>query len=66
MIPTTGKRRPRPEVWPIRLYPQLARGDQILATPTLVRWLPPPIKKIIGDLSSRERVLVALDMRLDG
>jgi circadian clock protein KaiB len=43
--------------------PQLARGDQILAVPTLVRRLPEPIKKIIGDLSNTERVLVGLDMR---
>ena len=43
--------------------PQLARGDQILAIPTLVRRLPEPIKKIIGDLSNIERVLVGLDLR---
>ncbi|HZW03294.1 MAG TPA: circadian clock KaiB family protein [Anaerolineaceae bacterium] len=43
--------------------PTLARGDQILAVPTLVRKLPPPIKKIIGDLSNTERVLVGLDVR---
>ena len=43
--------------------PQLARGDQILAVPTLVRRLPEPIKKIIGDLSNKERVLVGLDLR---
>src|SRR5512139_3565825 len=43
--------------------PQLARGDQILAIPTLVRKLPEPIKKIIGDLSNTERVLVGLDIR---
>ncbi len=43
--------------------PQLARGDQIVAIPTLVRKLPPPIKKIIGDLSNEERVLVGLDLR---
>ena len=43
--------------------PQLAKGDQILALPTLVRKLPPPIKKIIGDLSNTERVLVGLDLR---
>ena len=43
--------------------PQLARGDQILAIPTLVRKLPTPIKKIIGDLSNTERVVVGLDMR---
>jgi circadian clock protein KaiB len=43
--------------------PRLARGDQILAIPTLVRKLPPPLKKIIGDLSDTERVLVGLDLR---
>ncbi len=43
--------------------PQLARGDQILAIPTLVRQLPPPLKKIIGDLSNTVRVLVGLDVR---
>jgi len=41
----------------------LAEGDQILAVPTLVRKLPEPIKKIIGDLSNTERVLVGLDLR---
>lgn len=43
--------------------PTLARGDQILAIPTLVRKLPEPIRKIIGDLSNTERVLVGLDIR---
>lgn len=43
--------------------PQLARGDQILAIPTLVRKLPEPVRKIIGDLSNEERVLVGLDLR---
>ena len=43
--------------------PALARGDQILAIPTLVRKLPEPIRKIIGDLSDTERVLVGLDVR---
>jgi circadian clock protein KaiB len=43
--------------------PQLASGDQILAIPTLVRKLPEPIRKIIGDLSNTERVLVGLDLR---
>jgi circadian clock protein KaiB len=43
--------------------PQLAQGDQILAIPTLVRRLPEPIKKIIGDLSNTERVLVGLDIK---
>ncbi len=43
--------------------PTLARGDQILAIPTLVRKLPTPVRKIIGDLSNTERVLVGLDLR---
>ena len=43
--------------------PQLARGDQILAVPTLVRRIPSPAKKIIGDLSNTDRVLVGLDIR---
>lgn len=43
--------------------PQLAKDDQIIALPTLVRRLPPPIRKIIGDLSKTERVLVGLDLR---
>ena len=42
--------------------PQLARGDQILAITTLVRKLPPPVRKIIGDLSNTERVLIGLDL----
>src|SRR3954471_14803980 len=51
------------EVIDLLVNPQLAKGDQILAVPTLVRLLPPPVKKIIGDLSNIERVLVGLDMR---
>jgi circadian clock protein KaiB len=51
------------EVVDLLKNPQLARGDQILAIPTLVRKLPPPMKKIIGDLSDEERVLVGLDLR---
>lgn len=43
--------------------PQLAQGDQILAIPTLVRKLPPPVRKIVGDLSKTEQVLVGLDLR---
>ena len=46
--------------------PQLAQGDQILAIPTLVRNLPVPIRKIIGDLSDLERVLVGLNLRETG
>ncbi|WP_230670647.1 circadian clock KaiB family protein [Methanosarcina mazei] len=55
--------RYRIEVIDLLENPQLAKGDQILAVPTLVRRLPPPIKKIIGDLSNTERVLVGLDLR---
>jgi circadian clock protein KaiB len=51
------------EVIDLLKQPQLASGDQILAIPTLVRKLPSPIKKIIGDLSNTERVLVGLDIR---
>ena len=43
--------------------PRLARGDQIFAVPTLVRKLPEPVRKIIGDLSNMERVLVGLDLQ---
>ncbi len=43
--------------------PQLAKGDQILAVPTLVKDLPLPVRKIIGDLSDTERVLVGLDLK---
>ena len=53
----------RIEVVDLLVNPQLARGDQIFAVPTLVRRLPPPIKRIIGDLSDSERVLVGLDIR---
>ena len=51
------------EVIDLMKNPQLAAGDQILAIPTLVRKLPEPIKKIIGDLSNTERALVGLDLR---
>lgn len=43
--------------------PTLAKGDQILAIPTVVRQLPPPVKKLIGDLANKERVLVGLDIK---
>lgn len=55
--------RYRIEVIDLLEDPQLGRGDQILALPTLVRRLPQPIKRIIGDLSNTERVLVGLDLR---
>lgn len=51
------------EVIDLREHPQLAAGDQILALPTLVRHLPTPLVKIIGDLSNTEKVLVGLDIR---
>ena len=51
------------EVVDLMENPKLAAGDQIVAVPTLVRKLPPPMKKIIGDLSNEERVLVGLDLR---
>lgn len=53
----------RIEVIDVLKNPQLARGDQILALPTLVRKLPEPVKKIIGDLSHEDRVLIGLDLR---
>jgi circadian clock protein KaiB len=55
--------RYRIEVVDLLENPTLARGDQILAIPTLVRQLPPPVKKIIGDFSSAEAALVGLDLR---
>lgn len=55
--------RYRLEVIDLLQNPQLAEGDQILAIPTLVRKVPEPIRKIIGDLSNEERVLVGLDIR---
>jgi circadian clock protein KaiB len=55
--------RYRIEVVDLLVNPTLARGDQILAVPTLVRQLPPPVKKIIGDFSNSERVLVGLNLK---
>jgi circadian clock protein KaiB len=55
--------RYRIEVVDLLVNPALARGDQIIAVPTLVRQLPPPVKKLIGDFSNLERVLVGLDLR---
>lgn len=51
------------EVIDLLVTPQLAAGDQIVALPTLVRYLPPPLKRVIGNLSDTERVLVGLDLR---
>jgi circadian clock protein KaiB len=55
--------RYRIEVIDLLTNPKLAQGDQILAVPALVRRLPSPLKKFIGDLSNTERVLVGLDIR---
>ena len=55
--------RYRIEVIDLLEHPQLARGDQILALPTLVRKLPEPIRKLVGDLSDTEQALVGLDLR---
>lgn len=55
--------RYRIEIVDLLETPQLAAGDQIIALPTLVRRLPPPLKRIIGNLSDSERVLVGLDLR---
>jgi len=51
------------EVIDLLMQPQLAEGDQIFAVPTLVRKVPEPIRKIIGDLSNEEKVLVGLNIR---
>ena len=51
------------EIVDLLVHPQLAKGDQIVALPTLVRKLPPPIRKVIGDLSNVERTLVGLQLR---
>ena len=51
------------EVIDLLINPQLAEGDQILAIPTLVKKIPAPVRKIIGDLSNEQKVLVGLDIR---
>lgn len=51
------------EVIDLQVNPKLARGDQIIAIPTLIRKLPEPVKKLIGDLSDTENVLVGLDLK---
>ena len=54
------------EVIDLVVTPQLASGDQIVAIPTLVRRLPPPLKRMIGDLSNSEKVIVGLDLQPRG
>ncbi|MGM0552818.1 MAG: circadian clock KaiB family protein [Pseudomonadota bacterium] len=51
------------EVIDVLENPQLAEDERILATPVLIRKLPPPVRRLVGDLSERERVLVGLDLR---
>ncbi len=53
----------RIEVIDLLQNPKLAKGDQIIAVPSLVRKLPPPVKKIIGNLADEERVLIGLDLQ---
>ena len=60
------KGRYRIEVVDLLVHPQLAKGDEIIAIPTLVRKLPEPIRKVIGDLSNTERALVGLQLRPAG
>jgi circadian clock protein KaiB len=56
----------RVEVVDLLKDPQLAAGDQIVALPTLVRRMPPPLKRIVGDLSDLQRIIVGLDFRSGG
>lgn len=51
------------EVIDLLVHPQLAKGDQILAIPTLIKKVPVPVRKIIGDLSNTDKVLVGLDLK---
>jgi circadian clock protein KaiB len=52
------------EVIDLYKHPTLAKGEQIIAVPTLIKELPPPVRRIIGDLSETDKVLVGLDIRL--
>jgi circadian clock protein KaiB len=56
----------RIEIVDLLQHPELAKQDQILAIPTLVRRLPPPLRQIIGDLSNQDKVLLGLDLRAVG
>lgn len=51
------------EIIDVLEHPQLAEDDRILATPTLIKQLPPPLRRVIGDLSNRDKVLLGLDVR---
>jgi circadian clock protein KaiB len=54
------------EVIDVLEHPQLAEDERILATPTLIKQLPPPLRRVIGDLSDKEKVLLGLDVRPQG
>jgi len=51
------------EIIDVLEHPELAENDRILATPTLIKQLPPPLRRVIGDLSNRDKVLLGLDVR---
>jgi circadian clock protein KaiB len=51
------------EIIDVLEHPQLAEDDRVLATPTLIKQLPPPLRKVIGDLSDKEKVLLGLELR---
>ncbi|EGV20069.1 circadian clock KaiB family protein [Thiocapsa marina] len=53
------------EVIDILKRPQLAEDERILATPVVIRKLPPPMRRVVGDLSEREKVLIGLDLKVD-
>ena len=53
------------EIIDVLEHPQLAEDDKILATPTLIKQLPPPLRRVIGDLSDKEKVLLGLELRRD-
>jgi circadian clock protein KaiB len=53
------------EIIDVLQFPQLAEDERILATPTLIKQLPPPLRRVIGDLSDKEKVLFGLELRVD-
>lgn len=54
------------EIIDVLEHPELAENDRILATPTLIKQLPPPLRRVIGDLSDKEKVLLGLDVQVKG
>jgi len=65
IVRTTLKDKYKLEIIDILKHPQLAEDEKILATPVLEKKLPPPIRRIIGDLSNKEKVLLGLDLLYD-